>query len=98
MPIVGRDTSGSNGFLDYLISMSSSGAEVYDPYAGAGAGAWVRASSPRGAELLRLKALRNVRELAARRWARNASTKPGTKRAAASNGGGASDRRFAARK
>lgn len=79
MPPLGRGVRNSR---DRAITVS--GTEIFDPYAGS----WVPLASPRGAELLRLKQASNVRELAARRWARNASTKPGTKRAAASNGGG----------
>ena len=78
MPPLGRGVRNSR---DRAITVS--GTEIFDPYAGS----WVPLASPRGAKLLQLRNLRNLRQVAARRWARNASTKPGTKRAA-SNGGG----------
>ncbi len=73
MPVLGKREGES---LNRQITVS--GAEVFDPYARA----WVPVASPRGAELARLKAVWNVRAVAARRWAREASTRPGTKRPA----------------
>lgn len=83
MPVLGRTADES---LNRYITVS--GPEVFDPYARS----WVAVASRRGTELVHLKSAWNVRAVAARRWAREASTQPGTKRGASRDNASSSSR------